>query len=364
MFFKPIHALSVTLHAQGARWVWTCAQPGQPPVTQGVWEQVEKGEAAWPSGTAMRVALPDTVAICQHVSVTPGLSWRDRRFQQALALLEAHPALGDDAVCDVDASGQVCGLPQAVLQHWQHMAETLGCRLQWLGLARTLKGLEGLEGRTLETLRWQGELQHLGPNWAASGRMLWWRDQRLHFKRLARLWQRRARMTRATVIACLACGAMGICAFLFGLAALGDARDEMTRTEASLLELHSQRQQLQQTQAELQKSLATQTRTQSALQPLQASGQATAQWLEVLMQARGVGFTALELEPVGEHTLRWRVQGEALTPAHVLRLRNALAHLSVWQSPPTEINAHWQHGEPGRFSVWVFELQAELTRPW
>lgn len=366
MFFKPEHALSVTLNAQGVQWAWTRARPGQAPELQRVWHsdvldaqslQALQDTAAWPRGSAMRVALPPSQAVCQRVTVAAGLSWRDRRFQQALALLEASPALGDDAVCDEDARGQVCGVPYSVVRQWQQVALTLGCRLQWLGLTRTL------QEQSLETWRWQ-QLQCVGPNWAAREGFWWWRDQRRRLRRLLPIWRRRAYKVRAVVLGGFAVGALGMSACMHGLAYLGQARDAMTHTETRLAQLRTQQQHWQHTQKEQQAVRATRARMQAAWQPLQTHGQATAQWLHVLMQAQGVAFLHLTLEPVGEHSVRWHLQAEARTPAHAQKLCEALTALPIWHSAPAEHDAHWQHGEPGRFSVWVFALQAELPPPW
>jgi hypothetical protein len=373
---RTSHVLSLTVQVDGIQMVWSSRRTGRPPQVHRTWQLrsfdllTDLHDIEWPRGTALRVALPDAHAVCRVVRVAPGLSWRDRRFQQAAELLAQNPMLvdptredpgrEDDAVCDTDTNvkHQVCALPLAVVRQWQTTAQALGCRMQWLGLARSLKG------QPLEAWRRSADLQAVGPNWAGTAWGWWWRDCRILVARRWRVMQRRTPLSLVWLVGSMLAGAMVTTAGMLGLAALGDGRDALTQTDVREQSLQDQRDQLLATQARRQSELQHYADAQRARQELQAHAQASALWWHSLQQARGVWWTQVALQPEGDHTWRWQVQGEALSPEEADRARDALVALPLWRTAPHATDGHWQHGVPGRFSVWVFELQAELTRPW
>jgi hypothetical protein len=363
---RTSHVLSLTVHADGIQMVWSSSRTGQPPQMHRTWPLrgvdalTDVPDIEWPRGTTLRVALPDAHAVCRVVRVAPGLSWRDRRFQQAAELLAQSPSLGDDVACDTDAGvkHQVCALPLAVVAQWHSTAQAWGCRLQWLGLGRSL------QGQPLAHLSDPDHLQTLTPNWAGTDGSRWWRDGRLLAARRWRVVQRRTPLRVVWLMGSLWAGALVTTAAMHALAALGAGRDALTRPAAYERSLQDQRGQLLATQAQHRSAWQQHADAQGARQELLAHAQASASWLHTLQQAPGVWWTRVALQPEGDRTWRWHVQGEALSPQEADRARDALMALPLWRTPPQATDGHWQHGVPGRFSVWVFELHAELARPW
>ena len=292
------------------------------------------------------VWLDDDLVCSASVATAAHLSWRDRRFQQAAEIGLLFPTLGEDVWCDDDGHGQVHALAAAVRTHWLDVAQSLGCQLAVLAPMSARRG------------HWMG----MRPNWALAPWQCWVRDWVLDWAWAVASRCVISRAMQRLMVWSAATGALLGVLGLHGLQAWAQMREREQQTDRHIAELQARLQAHQRAQDEQQAQRDTQAERMRHLQTHANSAAGSLQWMRVLSQAQGVWLQSLSVQPHAS-VLQWRLQGEALAPEHAQALQQALREWPGWHAPPSLQDGQWRHGQNGRLSVWLFEIQAEVPAP-